>query len=135
METKRFDEWNEIKKKLQKDANKPPFKCREVWWYAAGENLGTEIYGKDAYFSRPILIIRKYGAESFFGIPLSSQSHQGRWYATLKVLGIDRCALLSQAGSFSVYRLLKRMDRVSMVDYLGVINRLERLLFPKNSPS
>lgn len=59
MEEKRFDEWNELKKKLHENAKIINFKERDIWWYASGENIGHEINGKNARFSRPILIIRK----------------------------------------------------------------------------
>lgn len=66
MEEKRFDEWNEVKKILQLNSKAILFRERDVWWYAAGENLGSEINGKGKLFSRPILIIRKYGKTTFF---------------------------------------------------------------------
>lgn len=55
MTKKHFDEWNNIKKALEKNNAEFPFREREVWWYAAGENLGSEIAGKGTRFSRPIL--------------------------------------------------------------------------------
>ena len=106
----------------------PFFREREVWWYAAGENLGSEINGKGLKFSRPILIIRKYGKTTFFGVPLSTQRLSGFWYHDVTVKGITRCALLSQASSYSALRLYKKIDRVSETEFTRICLKLSWLL-------
>ena len=128
---KDFDNWNKCKKELEQNTRIPPFREREIWWYAAGENIGTEIGGKNEQFSRPILIVRKYGAESFFGIPLSSQIHDGRWFTPVMVKGSESRALLSQSGSFSAKRLLKRMSKASVGEFTKICSSLQELLFKK----
>ncbi len=128
IEKKHFDEWNKIKKKLQANNSMPFFREREIWWYAAGENLGSEINGKGMKFSRPILIIRKYGKATFFGVPLSTQKLSGFWYCSITVNGAARCALLSQASSYSALRLYKKMDRVSETEFTKLCSKLCWLL-------
>ena len=126
---KRFDEWNELKKKLHSHGKTSIFYEREIWWYAVGENIGTEVNGKGPRFSRPMLIIRKYGKESFFGVPLSTKNHSGLWYSKITVDGKTRCALLSQASSYSVYRLYGKMSKVSRKEFEEICIRTQRLLF------
>ena len=46
MEKNRFDEWNEVKKILQFNHKIISFRERDIWWYAAGENLGSELMAK-----------------------------------------------------------------------------------------
>ena len=53
------------------------------------------------------------------------------WYTIIGTPDNKSCVLLSQAGSFSAYRLLKRISKASVVDYTGVISKLEGLLFKK----
>ena len=127
-ENKHFDEWNTAKKKLQVNQNTPIFHEREIWWYAAGENLGSEINGKGPKFSRPILIVRKYGATTFFGVPLSTKHLVVFWYSDITVNKITRCALLSQASSFSAFRLYKRIDRIPSEDFAQIRLKLGKLL-------
>ena len=55
----------------------------DIWWYAADENIGTEINGKSKRFSRPVLILKKYWHYSFRGVPMASQEHKGNWYDEL----------------------------------------------------
>ncbi len=128
---KRFDEWNELKKQLEKNSRMHIFHEKEIWWYAAGENIGSEVSGKNVRFSRPILILRKYGNASFFGIPLSTQYHEGRWYEYVLVKGEMRTVMLSQAGSFSSYRLYERIDRISPAEHNRICRALTLLLFKK----
>ena len=125
---KRFDEWNEAKKSLQNNSRVIPFREREVWWYAAGENLGSEINGKGVRFSRPVLIVRKYGPTTFFGVPLSTKNLTGLWYYSITVNKVTRCALLSQAGRFSVFRLYQKIDRISGKEFDATLKRLGQLL-------
>ena len=128
MEEKRFDEWNEVKKVISRNSKIIPFHERDVWWYAAGENLGSEINGKGKLFSRPILIIRKYGKTTFFGVPLSTRNNNGFWYSNITVHGKNSCVLLSQAGSFSVIRLYKKIDRISESDFSIICSELGSVL-------
>lgn len=131
MDEKRFDEWNALKKKLHFSHKMPFFREREVRWYAAGENIGREINGKGERFSRPILIVRKFGEESFFGVPLSSKKHTGVWYLKIKVQDAEVTALLSQASSFSARRLFSKIDRLSNENFNLIIDALDKILFKK----
>ncbi len=129
MDEKRFDEWNALKKKLHANIKPLIYREREIWWYSAGENIGHEINGKGIYFLRPILIVRKYGKSTFFGVPLSSRRHQGRWFSDIIVKDAIRSALLSQAGSFSTNRLHRLMDKAGTDDFKHVCEKLKELLF------
>lgn len=132
---KRFDEWNALKKTIDHNNRGPFFHEREIRWCAIGENIGREISGKGERFSRPILIVRKYGNGSFFGIPLSSKPHTGIWYTRILVNGIPETALLSQSGSFSANRLFSKIDRISEEDFGRILQSLEELLFKKKFSS
>ena len=129
--SKRFNIWMPLKERIHFTGRKWEFREKEIWWMAMGENVGTEVNGKGDSFSRPVLIIRKYGPGGFFGVPLSSQIHKGMWYITFKSRGREQCALLSQAGSFCSYRLYGFIGRISKKDYRRVIIGLEKLLFKK----
>ena len=131
MEEKHFDIWMPQKENIHKVGRKWLFREREIWWMAIGENVGTEVNGKGASFLRPVLIVRKYGPGGFFGIPLSSQQHSGIWYTNFQTRGKDQCALLSQASSYSSYRLYNVIGRITKEDFERVLGDLEKLLFKK----
>lgn len=131
MEEKHFDIWMPQKEKIHNTRREWLFREREIWWMAIGENVGTEVNGKGSNFLRPVLIIRKYGLGGFFGVPLTSQKHEGIWYTNFETKNKKQCALLSQAGSFSSYRLYGMIGRISKDDFERVMTDLEQLLFKK----
>ena len=128
---KDFKKWMPLKERIHSVGREWEFREREMWWMAIGENVGTEVNGKGNNFLRPVLIVRKYGPGGFFGVPLSSQIHDGRWYANFTSKGKKQCALLSQAGSFSSYRLYGFIGRVSRSDFAQISDELARLLLKK----
>lgn len=128
---KHFDVWMPLKKRIHFVGREWEFREREIWWMAIGENVGTEVNGKGDNFLRPVLIVRKYGPGGFFGVPLSSQLHEGMWYTNFTSKKKEHCALLSQAGSFCSYRLYGFMNKASKEEFAKIIDSLEKLLFKK----
>ena len=116
-DNKEFDAWNKVKKRLQKRTSLPLFKEGEVWWFAAGKNISTEIKGKGKSFSRPVLILRKLSATCFMGVPLTSKQHEGTWYVCFVFQGKVEVANLAQARTMSPFRLYNKLGRVSESDF------------------
>ena len=128
---KHFDEWAKLKKELHSSGNTLAFHEREIWWYAAGENIGIEINGKNEKFVRPVLIIRKYGNFGFFGIPLSSSLHENLWSTIFEYRGKEQCALLSQARTYSANRLYRKIGRIPRVDFEAILAKFSNLILKK----
>lgn len=75
---KRFWEWMKLKQKLDKKRDTPPDVFPDqIWWASLGENIGTEIYGKSDFFSRPVIIFKVLSRHSFFVIPVTTRPHTG----------------------------------------------------------
>lgn len=74
---KHFDEWNIVKSNLHFAGIFRNIKEGDIWWCSMGENVGVEINGKDEFFLRPVLVIKKLSKHGFMGAPLTSQPHQG----------------------------------------------------------
>lgn len=115
-EIKSFEEWMPLKKSLHFNAKHPRILDGEIWWCSFGENVGVEINGKSARFTRPVLILQKLSAFSFMGIPLTSQEKSGSWYAEFVFLGKREFAAICQARVLSVSRLHSKLGRVSESD-------------------
>ena len=109
MEEKRFDEWNEEKKNLHDKGFLRTVNEGEIWWCAMGENVGVEINGKGVNFVRPVLVLKKLSKFGFIGIPLTSQQHDGTWYAHFRFKGRDEYAVFAQMRNISVKRLYRKM--------------------------
>lgn len=92
----------------------------EVWWCAMGENVGVEINGKNEVFSRPVLVFKKLSRYGFMGIPLTSQKHNGNWYAPFIFQRKMQYAALAQARVMSTARLYKKMGMLTESDFRAV---------------
>lgn len=131
-----FDAWNRVKKTLdQPDTSSdqdavPEFREREVWWCALGVNIGFEQDGKGIKFTRPVLIVRKFGKTMFFGVPLTSQPKTGYFYHALGEVekGTVSVASLSQARILSANRLIDRIGKVENAQLRAVQEKLAGLL-------
>ncbi len=125
---KRFLEWFAIKEKIeQRIGNHPLFRQMEIWWTGVGENIGVEIGGKGKAFSRPVLIYRKLGKESFLGIPLSTQIKEGSWYVSFDFKNQMVSVNLAQIRVMSAARLYKKMGEVAENDCAKVKSGFLRL--------
>jgi len=122
-----------LKEKLHIHASKPPlFKEGEVWWCSIGENIGYEISGKSGLFSRPVLVFKKLSANTFLGIPLSSQQRKGSWYVTITLKGNVSVAVLSQVRVFDYRRFSTKMGHLDGTDFKQVKRGFEKLYLGKS---
>ena len=113
---KHFEEWISLKEKLHFGGKSPRILEGEVWWCSFGENIGVEINGKSARFTRPVLIMKKLSKFGFMGIPLTSQEKTGSWYAEFEFLGKREFAAICQARVMSVSRLHSKIGRLPETD-------------------
>ena len=127
---KHFDEWNAEKKKLDQGAFSPPlFKEREIWWCSFGVNVGSEVCGKNTYFRRPVLIIKKFAHTSFVGVPLSSKPKLGSWYIAITHSdGMQNTANLAQVRYIDYRRLDKKIGSLDTSDFKRVKEQLKNVL-------
>lgn len=122
---KDFDNWIKLKERLHRNEHKPPFfKEREIWWCSIGENIGSEMNGKDVLFSRPVIIVRKLDKYSFLGVPLTSNEKIGSWYVSVTHGANKSTAVVSQIRRFDYRRLDKIMATLDEADFDKVISAL-----------
>ncbi len=67
-------------------------------------------------------------AESFIGIPLSTQEKTGTWFIDITIHGEKRYALLYQIRMFSTNRFQRRLTSLDDTDFIRVKEKLEALL-------
>jgi mRNA interferase MazF len=136
---KDFNDWNEIKKTTDKIIPKKLFNEREVWWCAVGVNVGFEQDGKGEEFTRPVLVVKKFNEQLFFGAPLTSQDKKGFYYHKLGKLDGERLSvvMLSQARVFSANRLRDKIYKVTPAAFGEVnagLNKVLLKIFPSRKP-
>ena len=122
MEEKHFKKWIGLKENLHFNAKTPQILEGEVWWCSLGENVGIEINGKSARFTRPVVVMKKLSRLGFMGIPLTSQEKTGSWYAEFKFLGKKQFAAVCQARVVSVSRLHSKIGQIPKSD-LDIIKK------------
>jgi mRNA interferase MazF len=127
---KDFDSWNTEKKYVNKTELGYDFfyHPREVWWCAVGINVGVETDGKHQNFERPVLVARKFNKEMFWGIPLTSNEKIGEFYQKITHEGGKSWAVLSQIKTFSTKRLLRKIGKISEIEFEYIHSKLRDLL-------
>ncbi len=128
---KDFDKWN-IKKKVinTKDISDIFFREKEIWWCHLGLNVGFEQDGKNEEFRRPVLIFKKFNAETFWAISLTSQDKIGKYYFSFEILEskIKNTANLSQIKLIDSKRLIDKMGYMGEEDYLEIKERIKEII-------
>ena len=128
MEEKDFDGWIKVKEKLHHAGRIRTVNVGDIWWYAAGENIRTEINGKSRRFSRPVLIVKKFGKFSFWGVPLTTKRHEGSWYKHFIFQEKEETAAMHQLRNIDVSRLYSKIGQVPRSDLDLILNGLLDLL-------
>jgi len=115
---KKFDKWNEVKKRTEDKKIIAHIKQREIYWANVGENIGFEQNGKGDNFMRPLLIFKKFSNNMFFGIPLSTSQKSGSWFFEFSFKDNKMStALIVQGKMFDVKRLDAKIGKISIEDF------------------
>lgn len=126
---KKFNEWNEVKKRTDAKEVVANFKEREIYWANIGENIGYEQNGKGNDFMRPILVFRKFSRTMFFGVPLSTTSKEGSFFFEFEFLEEKKStALLVQAKMFDVKRLDRKLGMINKHDFEKLEGKMKNLM-------
>lgn len=121
--------WYKLKLEIEKRSPMPNFHAREIWWCSLGANIGFEEDGKNELFERPVLVLRKFNKELFFGVPLTSRHKEGNeYYHRIIVDGTARSAIISQARTLSSRRLLRKVERHGKKSFGEVLDRVTSML-------
>ena len=109
---KDFDQWNELKKKIETEKNNPEKfpKEGEVWMSNVGRNIGFEQNGSGDNFSRPVLIVKKFNNHMFWAISLSTKQKDFDFYFNFTDSNNQKVsAILAQMKLVSVKRLKRKL--------------------------
>jgi mRNA interferase MazF len=120
--------WTPLKIKLNNDLKRPMFKERDVWWVNVGENIGHEEDDKSDAFTRPVLVIKKFNSNMFWGIPLSTTKKSDIYYIPVLLNGKISVALISQLRAFDSSRLSDKLGMISLADFKIVCKKTAGLL-------
>jgi len=127
---KNFDEWNEVKKEVDKKEKILKFNQRDIFFINVGQNIGYEQNGVGDKFLRPVLILKKFNKRFFLGVLLSSKSKNNPFYYKI---GEDSFAILSQVRTFDAKRLNYFVKRLNENKFFEVVEKISKLLPKRES--
>ncbi len=124
-----YNAWNHKKQDIS--FSRPArvfFREREIWWCSIGLNVGCEENGKGELFNRPILILKKYGTESFYGIPISTTKKSGSFYFSININGIKSTCLLTHGRLLDFRRLTQKIITLDEHNFQTIRKAVKDLL-------
>ncbi len=130
-----FNQWNEVKKNTQLNKRKLGIKPREIFWAKIGQNIGSEEYGKNENFARPVIIIRKLTSDLFVGVPLTSTIKTNDYFHSFeyenKQNGLTQnSAMILQLKTFSIKRLMNKAGVININDFDKIVEKLQNIVSP-----
>jgi mRNA-degrading endonuclease toxin of MazEF toxin-antitoxin module len=117
--------WNIRKKKINSTYRENFFYQRDIWWCSLGVNVGSEQDGKNEMFERPVIVIKKFSKNLLWIIPLTRSKGMSLYH--IKVTA-ESYAIISQLKIISSRRLLRKMGKISRIQYWIIIARIIRLI-------
>jgi|SRR3989344_453029 len=128
-EIAKFTNWIKLKIKLHlgEDINFY-FKEREIWWASIGANVGSEIEGKNTNFERPVLVLKKFSKDMMWVLPLTSKHKESRYHHKIEYRNQEFNVVLSQLRTISSKRLLRKIRKISPVEFGIIRNKTKSLL-------
>ena len=133
---KNYQKWMPIKTHINNNSVRPTYKEGYIYWMSLGENVGCEQDGKGEVFTRPVLIIKGFSRELFWGIPLSSQIKKGPYYYIFNFSEKTKsCAILSQLKALDSARIYgKSIGKINNKVLSKIRKRLQLMLESQFSP-
>ncbi|MHB8710051.1 MAG: type II toxin-antitoxin system PemK/MazF family toxin [Minisyncoccota bacterium] len=127
--------WTPLKQSLNNtDEPRLFFHEREIWYCHLGENIGFEQDGRGDQFLRPVVIVRKFNNNIFWGVPLTRTQKDLPFYFTFvprletTVRGEKSTAVLSQVRLVDAKRLRRMLSYISEEDFVVLKKKLKALL-------
>jgi len=112
--TKDFDRWNGKKKMLDTGITNADCHEREIWWCSIGVNVGSEQLSQTEDFSRPVVVVRRFTRDIFWGVPLTTKIKEHIPFRVKFMIGEQaNDALLLQMRAYDRRRLVRKIGVVS----------------------
>jgi mRNA interferase MazF len=126
---KDFPGWHSLKQRLDstiRPMTSTGYKERDIWWVSLGHNVGFEENGKGGKFSRPVLVVKGFSAEVFWGVPLTSKVKSGKFYYPFIISGltVPSTALLTQLRIFDTKRMTTKIGMINEKDFKEIKRQL-----------
>lgn len=126
---KDFNNWNIEKQNLERNKrNELVFHRREIWWCSIGVNLGDEQDGKNQFYERPVLVLRKFNNKVAWVLPMTSKNKYDIYHYQLEHRGVVSSVILSQLKLVSVKRFRRLIRQISQYQFALIQNEVINLI-------
>ena len=126
---KKFDDWNNLKQKINKKNNIIYFREWQVWYINMWINIWYEEDWKKENSSRPVLILKKFSKDTFLGISTTSIEKKWKFYFNIwEINKINNFLILSQVRLYSSKRLLSHIWWISIEMLKNVKKKISKLI-------
>lgn len=127
---KDFEGWNIKKQSIDIRLQAPFYHEREVWWCSLGVNVGYEQDGTGRNYDRPVLIIKGFNPQVFFGVALTGKKRQSKYHLPVGLVeGREASAILSQVRLIDTKRLIRKASTLDESTFKLVKEALKKVLF------
>lgn len=131
---KDFDKWNEVKKQTHDKPDTFGVHEREIWWISFGVNIGVEIDGKNEYFDRPALVLRKFNRQMVWVLPTTQQARDERFHERFSFDDRVFFVALTQIRTVSTKRFLRKIGMMPKEDFERIKTRIIAFIQKHESP-
>lgn len=127
MEQGLFKNWCIIKQQVDNRDRIENFfvKPRQIVWMNIGKNIGDEEDGKNEYFERPVLVIKVFNKNIFWGIPMSSKIKENNVYYKSVSMKFKKVLEKPDEQVSVIISQMRLFDTKRASDYLGYIEKEE----------
>lgn len=120
--------WIALKERLHSTNHRPPFVSkRDLWWISFGENIGSEINGKNKHFTRPGLVLKKLAHGFYLVAPTTTKHHEGSWYVAVRLGKVREYVCLHQIRVVDYRRIYSKLGQIDTHDFAEVCERFRCL--------
>ena len=124
-----FDQWGTLKRRTHNNTSKHFFREGDVVFMRMGKNIGFEQDGKGDDFARPVLVVRKFNQDVFFGIALTTHQKKHPLYVSIgSIEGLENIAILSQGKLYDQRRAIRKIGHVPQPMFLSLKQALREAL-------
>lgn len=125
---KDFVVWHKTKKEIEEKEKRINFQIRDVLFCSIGENVGFEQDGRGEEFLRPIVVIKKFNNQVFWGVPLTHTDKKGKYYFSFNLNEGKSVAILSQLRLFDAKRVKYKIGMINEKDFVTLKEKTKQLL-------
>lgn len=125
-----FDNWNNLKKIINKKPRNLYYKEREVWWCYLGKNIGCEQNGTGFNFTRPVLIIKGFNKKQCLVAPLTTKTKKNKYLIFLGSLDNKHANLIiSQIRVLDTKRLIRKISIIDNDLFIEIKKAIKNMMF------